>query len=129
MLELQKLKKMMIMTLYLKLLAEQEENTDTKVKGDYVKLVGPGSGAYMVDKLSGVIKINKDSLTDKRSVIGITDFIIMEKYMVIDTNIDYEFNCGICDNIHKADLVIANINDDQIYYINSSMVELTEEEN
>jgi len=99
--------------------AEKVENNmdrDDKVLGDNVQIIDRFAGAYMHD-FDTKVQLSKDFDVPNKSFAGINA-------VVIDTNAEFEFNCGHCDETHRSDLVIYFPSTEKKYHIASKLVKL-----
>jgi hypothetical protein len=87
-----------------------------KELGDTVKLINIGGEAYMHDfetkeQLSKNFELPEDHFEDKVAI-------------VIETDTEFDFNCGHCDETHRSDLVIFFPDLKKSYHISSKFVKV-----
>ena len=103
---------------YIGLNASVEADFDEDIKeiGDKVVVIERTSSAYMHDfntkeQLSKNYQHTEECFTELEAI-------------VVETNLDFEFNCGHCDDIHSSDLVIYYPSLEKRYHVDSRIVKL-----
>jgi hypothetical protein len=94
---------------------ETHDNADKEL-GDSVEVISKISVAYMHD-FDTKIQLAKEHNIPENMFEGM-------KAVVIDTETDFIFNCGHCDEEHKSDLVIYFPKLQKKYHISSNLVKL-----
>lgn len=90
-------------------------NTDKKEIGDRVKLTDPHVLAYLIDAVTEK-QLKEAFVSDFKNLIKHHEDLLNNEAIVSKIDINFEYLCGNCDDLHEADIEIYYPHNKKKYY-------------